>query len=171
MSHSDEQLRGHQRCGHRRVHIPVDEHDIGPQLHEQRLEPNHHLSGLNTVRSRPDAQARVGWRQFQLLKENVGHQLVVVLARMNQRLPCLADQRAVHGRDLHEVRPRADDMDDVHHPWMAMVAPDCALSRARNVIRVVATISLRRIGDGSPRAMACTNATHSARCPLSWVNR
>ena len=50
----------------------------------------------------------------ELREENVLHDRVVVLAGVDQPLLEVAAplERGVHGRDLHVVRPRADDVDD-----------------------------------------------------------
>ena len=51
-------------------------------------------------------------------KEGVAHQGVVMLPRMDderRELTSAPPHRLDHGRDLHKVRPRADDVDDFEH--------------------------------------------------------
>jgi len=53
----------------------------------------------------------------ELLEEDVGHQPVVVLPGVDQRMPAIGEapaQLADHGRHLDEVRPCADDVGDLH---------------------------------------------------------
>jgi len=46
--------------GERGVHVAVDEHQVGPNLGPDRLEPLHHGGGLRRLGARPDPEVVVG---------------------------------------------------------------------------------------------------------------
>ena len=54
--------------------------------------------------------------EFELLEENIGHFLVVMLAGVNENLFAAGgcSQQARHDGGLDELRPNADDGDDFH---------------------------------------------------------
>ena len=85
---------------------------------DDRLEEPHHFGGLPRVGVGAYAEMNVGPGQAEVAEEGVRHQLVVVLPRVHDerreraRAP---PHRLDHGRDLHEVGPRPDDVDDLDH--------------------------------------------------------
>ena len=108
------ELARDERCGQRRVDIAGDEHDVRRQLDEHRLEALHHARGLNGVSARTNVERVIRSADSELLEEDPGHRVVVVLAGMHEHVlelrprvePC-SDRR-----DLHVIRARADDGDD-----------------------------------------------------------
>ena len=114
--HGDRELGGGERCRHRRVDVSRDEHDVGTLGFEDRLEALHHPSGLHRVRSRSDAENVIGLADAELLEEDPRHRVVVVLSRVDQRVPDrprASGERGDDRRGLHEVGTRADDRDHV----------------------------------------------------------
>ena len=73
-------LRRGERAGERRVGVAVNEHCVGGQLGDQRLERAEHARRLPGVRAAADAQLAIGPRQAQLGKEHARERVVVVLA-------------------------------------------------------------------------------------------
>jgi hypothetical protein len=112
----DAPLRRHQGAGEGGVHIADDQHPIGGFLRQRRIEGEHDPSCLLGVVSRADAQIGVRFGQRQLAKEEGGHPLVVVLARVHEPAadPGTARCRVQDGRHLHEVRPRPNDAGKMH---------------------------------------------------------
>jgi len=103
--------------GERGVHVAVDEHQVGPNLGADRLEPLHHGGGLRRLGARADPEVVVGSRDPKLLEERVRHARIVRVpgvhddmldARAPRKLP-------VHRRELHEVRAGLDDGEDTCH--------------------------------------------------------
>ncbi len=66
------------------------------------------------MRARADAEVMVGARQLQLVEEHGGHLLVVVLAGVDEHVDVPSAQLATHRTGLDELRPRADNRDDLH---------------------------------------------------------
>ncbi len=100
-------------CG---VYVAINDHPIGPDFQNDGLESSDDLTGLLRVRTRPDLQVNVRSRHRELLKEDIGHVEVVMLAGVNQRLPhmIVLTEGLNDRRGFHEVRPRSDYMDNVH---------------------------------------------------------
>ena len=71
------------------------------------------LPGLPAVRPGADAQFVVRPRDVQFVEEQVGHLAVVVLAGVDEDLLVLTGQGLADRRGLDELRPRADDGDDL----------------------------------------------------------
>ncbi len=110
------ELAGDERGGKRRVHIARHQHHVGPLGEQDRLQALHRARGLQGVRTRAHAEAMVGLGDSQLREEHLGHRLVVVLAGVHEHVHELlpaALQRRDDRRDLHEVRPRAHDREDL----------------------------------------------------------
>ena len=112
-------LRRHDRARQRRVHVPHHDHPVGPVVRENLLERLHDARRLDGVGRRADTQMDVRRRDLQVLEEDVGHQVVVVLPRVQQPRveqvgprPELAQER----RDLHEVRAGAGDEEKAERP-------------------------------------------------------
>ena len=103
-------------CRQGGVHVADHEHDVGPDLFEDRIQTLHHVSRLDRVSPRTDLEIEVRRMDLQIPEEALGHRGVVVLAgvheRRGERRPTrhLPNER----RDLHEVGARADDAEDVH---------------------------------------------------------
>ncbi len=107
-------LRCSERAGERRVGVAVYEHRVRCQLGDQRLERAEHACRLPGVRAAADAQLAVGPRQSQLGEEHTRERVVVVLAGVHEHLLVALAQRPRHGRCLDELRPVADDCEDLH---------------------------------------------------------
>ena len=146
------ELRGHDRPGQGRVRVAVDEHAVGPSLDEHRLEAAQHLAGHRAVRPAADLQVHgPARRHLEVAEEGRAHRVVVVLAGVDQDLVgAAAAQRAADRRRLHELRPRADDGDDLH----------AILDRRER--RAAARGSRRRT---APRRRRAAAAPHGARAP------
>ena len=107
-----------ERRRQRRVDVADDDDHVGRSLGEHRLEPHHHRGGLLGVRCRSRRRGRVRPREPELLEEDAGHRAVVVLAGVDEALRRSTGRRRSardDRRDLHEVRPRADDVEDLGH--------------------------------------------------------
>jgi hypothetical protein len=99
----------------RRVRVAVDDGQVGRLRFQQRLEGGHHGGRLARVTAPADAlDAVVGRRQPELVEEDLGEVLVIVLAGVHQQVAgTLGDGRGDRC-SLHELRPVADDGDDLH---------------------------------------------------------
>jgi hypothetical protein len=116
VTHGQHELRGCQRRGRRRVHVARDEHYVRLRLQQHRLEPLHHAGRLLCVRPGPDTERVVRLAHAELLEEDLGHLPVVVLTCVHQdvlELVRAPGQLRGDRRDLHHVRPRADDRQDL----------------------------------------------------------
>jgi hypothetical protein len=114
MHDRDAELGGSEPSGERGVGVPVDQYRIGLPLDEELLEQAEHRSGHPSVRARADAERVIGRGYAELLEEDVGHSVVVVLARVHEDLLVAFAQRLADGRGLHELRPRTYDRHDPH---------------------------------------------------------
>ena len=116
VDHGDAQLHGGQPAGERRVRVPVHEHRAGLLLDHELLEHAQHLAGLPAVTAGADPEVEVGCRDAELLEEDVGHTVVVVLTRVDEDLIVPLAQGAAYRRRLDELRPGSDDREDSHVP-------------------------------------------------------
>jgi hypothetical protein len=110
--HRDVQLGRCQRPGECRVGIAVDQHDIRSVLLQVRLDGLQHARRLPSLGggAHPEVDRRRG--NVQLLEEHTRHGIVVVLSGVYDLVADLAASvahGAAHRRQLHELRPRADD--------------------------------------------------------------
>src|ERR1700722_14247934 len=81
-------LGANQRCGDRGIYIAVNENDIRLVRQKSRLEALHDLGGLGGMAAGAYSEFHIGFGDFQLREEYVGHVAVIVLAGMNERLTC-----------------------------------------------------------------------------------
>ena len=115
----DSQLRRAERRAEGRVDVARHDHQVGTLCPQHRLESLHHARDLLRVASRSDPEQVVGLGHAELLEEDLGHQPVVVLARVDDRRGPIGKalaQRPDHRRHLDQVRPRADYVDQAHGP-------------------------------------------------------
>ena len=108
----------------------------GAMRAELRLERGQHPRGLVGVGAVVHAQLAVGRRDAQLVEEDPGQLVVVVLARVDQHLLVFAAQRQRHGGGLHELRPVPDDGGN-SHCGVAPTAARCtimAMGAARKLV-------------------------------------
>ncbi len=80
------ELGGGQRAGQGGVRVAVDQDPVRLLLEQHLLEPLQHLRGLPAVRGGADAEVIVGRRQVELVEEDIGELLVVVLAGVDEHL-------------------------------------------------------------------------------------
>ena len=118
------QLARHERRREGRVHVAVDGDERRVETAERRLEGRQQGGSLAGLGSGPDAEVDVGLGQPELAEEHLRHRPVVVLTRVDDDLVRLARGESADDRaGLHEVRPRADDVDDrAGHAAVAGVA-------------------------------------------------
>src|SRR3990172_1556339 len=125
MRDADQEFGGHDRASHGRVDVADHDHEVRLLLLANLLEFHHDSSGLIGVRPGANAEVNVGDRNAQVAKKNVGHAVVIVLARVDQN--ALQSRFALHlfhdWRDLHEVGPRADDIQYFHGRILPYVKP------------------------------------------------
>ena len=110
----DARLGGGQRAGERRVRVAVDEHRVGPLVAQQRAERAEHARRLLGVRAAAERRARSPAAGLRAPDEDRDELVVVVLAGVDEQLVVRGAQRAGDGRGLDELRPVADDRDDLH---------------------------------------------------------
>ena len=75
MRHRNQQLRRDNRRRHRRVHVAGHDNKVGFVLETHRLESQHHLRGLHSVRRRADVEVAVRRRQPEFLQERLSTSL------------------------------------------------------------------------------------------------
>ena len=112
--HRDAGLGGGERAGERRVRVAVDEHRVGPLVAQQLAERAEHAARLLGVRAAAERQLDLGRRHVELAHEDRRELVVVVLAGVDEQLVVGGAQRPRDGRGLDELRPVADDRDDLH---------------------------------------------------------
>src|SRR5271157_703100 len=98
------------------VDIPVNDNPIRLVFNNDRFKSSDDLTGLLGVTARPHFQVDVRSRHPQLLEEDVRHAEVVMLSRMDKSLPyaLLSRQGLQNRRRLHEIRPRSNNVKDMH---------------------------------------------------------
>jgi len=84
--HRNTQTHGCERGGQGRVHVTVDERDIGLLRRGDLLETLQHLGRLGARGSRRELDEMIRLGQLQLVEELLGELIVVVLTRMHQDL-------------------------------------------------------------------------------------
>src|SRR5688572_126630 len=118
MRHLHPELTSSQRTGERRVNIADHQDPVRFLSYDHGFEPGHYGGCLGGMRGRANLQMNVRRRQFEVAEKHVGHQLVVMLARMNNKRRELS-LAPLHGfddgRHLHDIRPRPDDIDYFEH--------------------------------------------------------
>src|SRR5271157_5400203 len=98
------------------VDIPVNDNPIRLVFNNDRFKSSDDLTGLLGVTARPHFQVDVRSRHPQLLEEDVRHAEVVMLSRMDKslRYALLSRQGLQDRRRLHEIRPRSNNVKDMH---------------------------------------------------------
>ena len=110
----DAALGGGERTGERRVGVAVDEHHVGLELGQYRLQRSQHPRGLLGVRARAGAQLAIRRGNAELVEEDLRQLVVVVLARVHDQLLVVLAQEPRHRGGLYELRAVADDREDSH---------------------------------------------------------
>ena len=116
MRDGDVQLGRRQRAGERGIGVAVDHQLVGLRFQEDRFDLLEHASGLRAVAAGTDAELIPGFGNAELLEEDIGHVLVIVLASVDEDFLAaghLAQQARDDGR-LDELGACADDGDDFH---------------------------------------------------------
>ena len=106
-----------QHGGQGRVDVAGDHHQVGFLVGQDRLQPFHRPRRLHRVAAGADLEHVVGGGHAELLQEDLGHQPVVVLTGVDDRVAApgvTRPQGADHRRRLDEVGPGADDVEDPH---------------------------------------------------------
>jgi hypothetical protein len=88
------EVRGGERARERRVGVAVEQHDVGFQLREQRVQRDHHPPELRAVGAARDLERVVGRRQPKLLEEDRRELRVVMLPGVDQQLNVPLAQRS-----------------------------------------------------------------------------
>ena len=104
------ELHGGERAGERRVHVAGDDDEVGRCSTSTCSIPTSARAVCSACVPEPTPRKTSGCGQAELAEEDVRHLRVVVLAGVDERdLGLRLQERAMDGRRLHEVRPRADD--------------------------------------------------------------
>jgi hypothetical protein len=113
--HGDVELGCRQASGERGVGVTVDEDDVGLLLEKDLLDALQGHRRLLAMRAGADLQVVLGVLDAQLAEEDPAHAVVVVLPRVHDDLVRVdGRQGAAHRRHLDELRPGADDGEDLH---------------------------------------------------------
>src|SRR5690606_28294570 len=107
------------------VDVADHQHHVRLLGGDQWLEPPHDLGCLLRVAARANLESDVWPRDTEIPKEHVGQLFVVVLPGVDQqgREEAAPGQRPHDWRNLHEVRPGADDTENpVRHSRVPEVA-------------------------------------------------
>jgi len=116
------EIGGHQGGGQRAVDVAGHDHEVRLALQDDRLKSLQQPGGLRRLRARADTEIDVGLGQAELVKEDIAERCVVVLPGVHERLLEDHARRAAgavprlaggnHRRDLDEVGPRADHVEN-----------------------------------------------------------
>src|SRR5690606_28145850 len=88
----------------------------GPHLVDHGLDARHDGGSLLGMGAGADGEESVGVADSELVEEDVAHALVVVLTGVDEhRAHVAALERVEHRLDLHEVRARSSDGQDLGH--------------------------------------------------------
>ena len=110
----DAVLGSGERTGERGVRVAVDERQVRLELGQYRLQREQHARGLLGVRARADAQLTIRRGHAELVEEDLGELVVIVLARVHDQLLVLLAQQPRHRGGLYELRAVANDRKDSH---------------------------------------------------------
>src|SRR5262249_35829901 len=115
VSEGQMEFHGCQRPSQSRIRITVDEYCIWLLCLYHLFEMDQHLACLPAVRTGTYPEINVRFRYFHLVKENLRHTIIVMLAGMYQEfcVSCLT-QRLAHWRCLNKLWPRTDNGDNFH---------------------------------------------------------
>ena len=108
------EFRGGESPRERGVGVPVHQDGIGLLVHQHLLEAHQHLPRLAGVRPAADLEVVVRLGEIEDAEEDIAHEVVVVLARVNQKLLVVASNLTADRGGLDELGPRADDTGDSH---------------------------------------------------------
>ena len=116
MGHWYQQFSTNHGRRHSRVHITINHHEVCGSSDEDRLERGHNGSRLRRVAARAHFQIDLGPGDAQLVEENGRHVGVEMLPGVYQYLPGDSGfgERRRDRRHLHEIRPRSDDVHNLH---------------------------------------------------------
>ena len=110
----DAELRAGQGSGERRVRVAVHQQHVRPLLRDQRLERRQHARRLPGVGAAAEVEMMVGSWKLQLVEEDAGELVVVVLAGVDEHLTRALAQSGGDRGSLHKLRPVAYDGEYAH---------------------------------------------------------
>ena len=118
MRHRQRELGRGQRAGERRVDVTADADEVGATFEQDLLDLDQRAPGLLAVRPRSDAEEDVRAGELEIVQHLGRHALVVVLTGVHDGLRHVGAGREGFDdrRHLHEVGPRAYNMEYVKHP-------------------------------------------------------
>ena len=111
-------LHANKRTGEGGVNIAYNQHPIRLFAQHNRFEAFHDGGCLRGVGGGTNVEMNIRLRQFEIVEERVRHGRVVVLTGMNnkrRKLSFAPLHRFHNWRNLHEVRPRTDNVDYLKH--------------------------------------------------------
>ena len=159
------QLHRGQRARERGVRVAVDQHPVGAVLVDHRVQRREDAARLDAVRAGADAEVDVRCGDLQVGEEDVRHQGVVVLAGVDDDVVVARRLQGCGDRcQLHELRPGANDAEDLHVPcsfrWEGGLGPPLGLGQVvlRGTGRRTAPEHSLTAATGAPPAGCC--------CPL-----
>ncbi len=116
MDDGDAELGRRKSACERGVHVADDHDAVRRLLFEEFFEPDHRGAGLNRMRARAHPEMPARLRYGEVLEEDVGHHVVVMLTGVYQiRLVTRLGECRHERAHLDEVRPGADDDYEPHH--------------------------------------------------------
>ena len=109
MSYRNVDLCGSQGTGKRGIGVSIQKNHIGLFFEQGLLQRNQHGGSHAGMRASRNAQIVIGLRYSQLVEESLGHVVVKMLARMNERFLNPSPQLARNNSRLDELRPCPHD--------------------------------------------------------------
>ena len=109
-------VKFHRDKGSRHGRVGITEHDdqVGFLLHQYLLEPDEDLPCHLSVGSGPDPEIMIRIGNFELVKEDLGEVLIVMLTCVNDDLLMFLPDLPGEREELDELRAGSDDGCDFH---------------------------------------------------------
>ena len=113
VGHGDVQLAGGQRAGQRGVRVAVHQKDIRLFALDDLLHADQHFACLPAVRAGAHAELIGGAGNAQLLEENIGHILIIVLAGVHDELLAQRLEGSADDGSLDKLRACAHNCENL----------------------------------------------------------